>query len=194
MPPTIQSFTYKYDKRTNVLFTDVLVAQAFDPIKTPKSQYPPGKNYRAIWDTGATNTVISPRVVSECSLKPIGMVNMNTANGVLPSHTYLINMILPNKAGFSNVKVSESEHIVGNFDLLVGMDIIGAGDFAVTHHDGKTTFSYRTPSHQCIDFVQDAKQPPVAEPVRHTGPKVGRNDPCPCNSGKKYKKCCGRGV
>jgi preprotein translocase subunit SecA len=30
-----------------------------------------------------------------------------------------------------------------------------------------------------------------ARPVR-TGPKVGRNDPCPCNSGKKYKQCCGR--
>ena len=30
-----------------------------------------------------------------------------------------------------------------------------------------------------------------AKPVR-TGPKVGRNDPCPCGSGKKYKHCCGR--
>jgi preprotein translocase subunit SecA len=30
-----------------------------------------------------------------------------------------------------------------------------------------------------------------ARPVR-TGPKVGRNDPCPCQSGKKYKQCCGR--
>ena len=28
-------------------------------------------------------------------------------------------------------------------------------------------------------------------PARHTGPKVGRNDPCPCGSGKKYRKCCG---
>jgi SEC-C motif-containing protein len=27
--------------------------------------------------------------------------------------------------------------------------------------------------------------------VRNEGPKVGRNDPCPCGSGKKYKKCCG---
>lgn len=27
--------------------------------------------------------------------------------------------------------------------------------------------------------------------VRSEGPKVGRNDPCPCESGKKYKKCCG---
>jgi preprotein translocase subunit SecA len=30
-----------------------------------------------------------------------------------------------------------------------------------------------------------------AKPKR-TGPKVGRNDPCPCGSGKKYKHCCGR--
>jgi hypothetical protein len=26
--------------------------------------------------------------------------------------------------------------------------------------------------------------------IRHTGPKIGRNDPCPCKSGKKYKRCC----
>jgi SEC-C motif-containing protein len=32
---------------------------------------------------------------------------------------------------------------------------------------------------------------PEQAPVRNAGPKVGRNDPCPCGSGKKYKKCCG---
>ena len=30
------------------------------------------------------------------------------------------------------------------------------------------------------------------EPIRKTGPEIGRNDPCPCGSGKKYKKCHGR--
>ncbi len=30
------------------------------------------------------------------------------------------------------------------------------------------------------------------ETVVHEGPKIGRNDPCPCGSGKKYKKCCGK--
>jgi preprotein translocase subunit SecA len=30
-----------------------------------------------------------------------------------------------------------------------------------------------------------------AKPVRHKGPRIGRNDPCTCGSGKKYKKCCG---
>lgn len=32
------------------------------------------------------------------------------------------------------------------------------------------------------------------EPIRNRGEKVGRNDPCPCGSGKKYKKCCGTHV
>lgn len=34
------------------------------------------------------------------------------------------------------------------------------------------------------------ERPPVVTPVRHAGPRVGRNDPCPCGSGKKYKRCC----
>ena len=36
-----------------------------------------------------------------------------------------------------------------------------------------------------------ARPAPVGVPVRRSAPKVGRNDPCPCGSGKKYKKCCG---
>jgi preprotein translocase subunit SecA len=30
-----------------------------------------------------------------------------------------------------------------------------------------------------------------APPVRREGPKIGRNDPCPCGSGQKFKKCHG---
>ena len=32
------------------------------------------------------------------------------------------------------------------------------------------------------------------KPQVREGPKIGRNDPCPCGSGKKYKKCCGKGL
>ncbi len=35
-------------------------------------------------------------------------------------------------------------------------------------------------------------EPPMSHPIRHTEPHVGRNDPCPCGSGKKFKKCCAR--
>lgn len=32
---------------------------------------------------------------------------------------------------------------------------------------------------------------PKPETIVNDGPKIGRNDPCPCGSGKKFKKCCG---
>ncbi|MDO6459291.1 YchJ family protein [Granulosicoccaceae sp. 1_MG-2023] len=40
-------------------------------------------------------------------------------------------------------------------------------------------------------FFRDAKAPTV-EQYRREEPKLGRNDPCHCGSGKKYKKCCGK--
>ena len=41
---------------------------------------------------------------------------------------------------------------------------------------------------QELGGVQTGKSQPIRK-----GPKVGRNDPCPCGSGKKYKHCCGKG-
>ena len=38
------------------------------------------------------------------------------------------------------------------------------------------------------------EEPPVQITFHREAPKVGRNDPCPCGSGKKYKKCCGKGL
>jgi preprotein translocase subunit SecA len=35
-------------------------------------------------------------------------------------------------------------------------------------------------------------QEPMTLPTHREMPKVGRNDPCPCGSGKKFKSCCGR--
>ncbi|MGV6827259.1 MAG: YchJ family protein [bacterium] len=53
--------------------------------------------------------------------------------------------------------------------------------------------------HEISRFKKEGKQwyyvdgeMPKPETQRNEGPKVGRNDPCPCGSGKKYKKCCGR--
>jgi uncharacterized protein YecA (UPF0149 family) len=37
----------------------------------------------------------------------------------------------------------------------------------------------------------EAPLPPPVEPIKG-GDAPGRNDPCPCGSGKKYKKCCGK--
>lgn len=43
-------------------------------------------------------------------------------------------------------------------------------------------------------YVNNTDKTARREPVRRSGKKTGRNDPCPCGSGKKYKQCCGRAL
>lgn len=140
------------------------------------------KEYSAIWDTGATNTVITRKVVDELGLKPIGIAQVSTAGGIRQCEVYLVSVFLPNRVVIAILRVTEG-NITGS-DVLIGMDVISNGDFAVTNYQGKTTFSFRIPSQTTIDFVA---------PHQASSRKIGRNDPCPCGSRKKYKKCCGQG-
>jgi uncharacterized protein len=39
-------------------------------------------------------------------------------------------------------------------------------------------------------YINPAEKRSVVTTFQHETPKVGRNDACPCGSGKKYKKCC----
>jgi len=48
------------------------------------------------------------------------------------------------------------------------------------------------PKEQPLVFSGGGDAPAAKKPVKREAKKVGRNDPCPCGSGKKYKKCCGR--
>ena len=51
------------------------------------------------------------------------------------------------------------------------------------------------PASQLFDDDYDGNdETDESMPFVREAPKIGRNDPCPCGSGKKYKKCCGRGV
>jgi len=50
----------------------------------------------------------------------------------------------------------------------------------------------RRPQRMVLSHGGDAGEPARPAPVRRQGEKVGRNDPCPCGSGKKYKRCCGK--
>jgi preprotein translocase subunit SecA len=62
----------------------------------------------------------------------------------------------------------------------------------ITRHQETNAFSGAKAGSNPSDVVTEASDAiEKAKPVR-TGPKVGRNDPCPCKSGKKYKQCCGK--
>jgi len=148
-----QAFTVEFNGRAHVLITPVHIGRAFDHTKISR---PPGNvlTYNGIWDTGATNTVITERVARECGLKPIGVTNVETAGGRKRSNVYLVSIGLPNTVGVSSLRVTEGI-LNGNVEVLIGMDVIGGGDFAITCNDGKTVFSFRFPSKTKIDFVKE---------------------------------------
>ena len=63
--------------------------------------------------------------------------------------------------------------------------------------DAKADYLYTLPEWDSI--LTDEKRDEITKAYRRSRtvvkePKIGRNDPCPCGSGKKYKKCCGRNL
>ena len=56
----------------------------------------------------------------------------------------------------------------------------------------QSTFSGDQARRQAVGSAMNQRSQAENATVRRTAPKVGRNDPCPCGSGKKYKQCCGR--
>ena len=190
MQSPIVAFTSGYDKLSNVLVNEVHISQAFQPSSSQIQRPSDAKKYNAIWDTGATGSVITRKVVDECGLKPIGRAKVYHAQGESTTPVHLVSVFLPNNVCFPSLRVTEGA-LVGNVEVLIGMDIIGQGDFAISNKNRKMVFSFRMPSQERIDFVEQIQNMSKPAPTQAT-PKIGRNDPCPCGSGKKFKKCHGR--
>ncbi len=141
------------------------------------------KKFDGVWDTGATGTVITKKVINALGLKPTGQTDVHTAKGLFTTNTYLVNVYFPMNVTIQGVNVTEGD-LPPSKDLLIGMDIITLGDFTITHPNGKTQMSFGIPPCESVDYVRN---------INSTKPKIGRNDPCPCGSGEKYKRCHGIG-
>lgn len=185
MSDQVKSFTTEANGIANQLITPCGISLPFNLKDAQTSDI---KQFNAIWDTGATQSVITAKVANDLNLKPTGKTIVQHADGHSTVNTYKVNLYLPNQVAFLFITVSEGK-LGGDVEILVGMDIIAAGDFAVTNFGGKTVFTYRYPSQERIDFVSGHRN--SAEPLKSV--HIGRNDPCHCGSGKKYKRCHGRG-
>lgn len=126
---------------------------------------------KALWDTGATNSCISTKVVQTLSLIPTGQKDIRTPSGKDTVNTYLVNITLPNNVVIPDIEVCDSQ--IGNqgLDLLVGMDIINQGDLSVTNFNGQTVFSFCTPSTRRIDYVKEIKLENLIGPKHGSGTK-----------------------
>lgn len=108
----------------------------------------------AQWDTGATNSCISTEVVEQLGLIPFGLQNIRTPSGSATRSRYIIRLSLPNNVNIEDFPVTDSEIGLQGIGILIGMDVITLGDFSVSNHEQKTTFSFRIPSMSKIDYVQ----------------------------------------
>jgi len=187
------ALTIKHDGRAYRIVTDVGITPAFDPRQYKNLKLPHEVIYKqALWDTGATRSVLTQDTARELNLTPVGVANVVHFGGTKQSNTYLVNFFFPQNVMIYGVLVSESENISNDFGVIIGMDIITKGDFAITNVNNLTWMSYRIPSTQTIDYVLEANR------IKYAG--VNKYGPCPCGkkdeNGKpvKFKFCHGEGL
>lgn len=146
-----QAFSTLFDGSSRQLYNDVCISSNGNSVTV-----------KALWDTGATMSAISHSVASDLNLISIGKQRVSTPTGKKEVNTHCVDVVLPNNVRFEGLIVIDSEigsQLVGGepIGMLVGMDIISHGDFAVTNHKGKTVFTYRCPSTNHIDFVKQIR-------------------------------------
>lgn len=144
--------TQRFSVATNVLLTDMLIGEAAQ-LKPGNAIPSDAVQFSGVWDTGASSTVISENVVNTLNLSSLDKVETKTANGIRIANVYLINVYLNAGVTFPGLRVTDGT--LADLDFLIGMDIIGSGDFAVTRSDGKTCVSFQIPHGDGpIDFVK----------------------------------------
>ncbi len=188
--PGFHAFTISYNGYANRVISEIKLTHAFDlsKIRGGKIPYTPIDS-KALWDTGATNSVITPDTAKDLKLVPTGITEVVHFGGKKQCNTYMVNLFLPNKVIIPGVSVSESDAIIDDFGVIIGMDIIARGDFSITNTNGITTVSYRLPSIHRIDYVK--------EHIRIRYKNSDKYGPCPCekrdDKGKRtiFKHCCG---
>jgi hypothetical protein len=159
----IKALTLSYDKITNQIACTVRAS-------SPKSLSEAGKDpirieHLAIWDTGATACAITELFAKKLGLQPTGVKDVSGLGGTIEKKTYLIDLELPNGNLHCDLPVTEIDNPVDSnndpmdsFGMLIGMDIIGTGDFIITNFENKTTMSFRTPSLKKVCYVEEWKR------------------------------------
>lgn len=148
------AFTFRHNRLTAELMTPCGVGAA--QLSSEPLSVAGFIQYNALWDTGATASVISSEVVLQLGLAPISQCKTYHAQGESIVNVYLVDLILPNKLRVKDVRVTEGR--LNGFGLLIGMDIINLGDFALTHKNQQTVFSFQIPATHEYDFVKQIDQ------------------------------------
>ena len=98
----------------------------------------------AIWDTGATHSMIAENVAKKLMLRPIGRTTVAGVHGINSANCYLVTLKFGNDVQLKDIRVSEASNN-GGFGLLVGMDIIGRGTLHIDGADDTLHVTFELP-------------------------------------------------
>ena len=138
--------TKNYGKRQDAIITDCFVVMP-DGVTDAEGNRRYCTIENAAWDTGATNTIISPEIVKALGLKPTGKAAVSAYGGIVEVNTYTIDLCFENGYKIANLQVmSDESNNKFDYDVLIGMDVITEGDFCISTVDNQTIFSFRMPA------------------------------------------------
>jgi len=152
-------FTLLRDKLERRLITEVGITPCRENLEKAiisEAKDQPAIKCKALWNTGATSSLISKRLANELNLKSFQMGPMSTASGKDIVPLYDLSFYLPNRLVVSTPRVFEGQLEAQGIDALIGMDIIGLGDFIVSNYNGKTCMTFRMPSMHAYDFTKES--------------------------------------
>jgi hypothetical protein len=139
-----RAFTIAYEALVREISTPV----GLEPIcTTDRTLLGVQAEIEAIWDTGATMTCIKPSLRDRLKLYPSNLVKpiiMSGIGGRIKAGGTLVSIWLAPNFVFELCPVYIAD-FPGDGELLIGMDIITMGDFAVCNADGKTSCSFAVP-------------------------------------------------
>lgn len=141
-----KAFTTTIDERAAKLVNEVEVSDGDGA----------ARRYSAQWDTGAQRTCISQKVVCELSLVQFGCIRLTSPAGEECVPTYKVELLLPNNVAIVNYEVPLAHFDAADVDVLVGLDVITNGEFAVGCDGERTQFTFRVPAEGLPDFCAQA--------------------------------------
>lgn len=183
----IYALTHRGKSIENVLKTDVTIKNTItgEEIKS-----------LAIWDTGATNSVITKSAAAQLGLKAISMAKVKGVHGEKEVNVYETTITLNLQDISIKTRVTECSELSDKQDtaMLIGMDIISLGDLCISNYEGKTTLTFRVPSLATTDYVKEIDEHNKYQKIHETMVSKKIEDKCGCGSGKLYKNCHGKSV
>jgi hypothetical protein len=151
-----RGFTISYPELVNKLLTEAKILPVSSKDKTLQNT---PVSIDALWDTGATKTCMRPALRDRLNLRMFRAGTASTIKGIggaVKADFTLASLFITYNLGIECCPMYVLD-FPGDADIIIGMDIIGMGDFAVCNADGRTSFSFAMPPFpDRVDFADKA--------------------------------------